>query len=156
MSRRLGLPILISLLASTASGAIRYVAAKKLWHLEAGGISYVVGVNERNELQPIYWGKRLWRDDDLAAAHSEREWASFDLSPTTTPAEYPGWGAGRYIEPCLKVTLPDGTRDLVLKYVAHRIDGDSLEIDLKDASYDLAVTLYYRVFPELGVIRKHA
>jgi len=156
MSRRLGLPILISLLASTASGEIRYVAAKKLWHLEAGGISYVVGVNERNELQPIYWGKRLWRDDDLAAAHSEREWASFDLSPTTTPAEYPGWGAGRYIEPCLKVTLPDGTRDLVLKYVAHRIDGDSLEIDLKDASYDLAVTLYYRAFPELGVIRKHA
>ena len=101
-------------MAPAAFGEIRYVAAKKLWHLEAGPVSYVIGLNEKNELQPIYWGKRLWRDDDLAAAHSNPEWASFDNSGNTTPQEYPGWGGGRYIEPCLKVTLPDGVRDLVL------------------------------------------
>ena len=147
--------ILMSFLAP-AFGEIRYVAPRKLWHLEAGSVSYVLGVNERNELQPLYWGKRLWRDDDLAAAHSEPGWASFDLSSTTTPQEFPGWGGGRYIEPCLKVTLPNGVRDLVLKYVAYRIDGDNLEIDLKDMAYNLAVTLHYRVFPEIGVIRKSA
>jgi len=144
------------MVAPAAFGEIRYVAAKKLWHLEAGPVSYVIGVNEKNELQPIYWGKRLWRDDDLAAARTNPEWASFDNSGNTTPQEYPGWGGGRYIEPCLKVTLPDGVRDLVLKYVSHAIDGDTLRIELKDISYDLGVTLTYQVFPETGIIRKHA
>ena len=156
MSIRLAMPILMSVLASTGSGEIRWVAAKKLWHLEAGPVSYVLGVNERSELQPIYWGKRLWRDDDLAAAHSNREWASFDNSGNTTPQEYPGWGGGRYIEPCLKVTLPDGVRDLVLHYVSHAIDGDTLRIELKDISYNLQVTLWYKVFPEAGILRKYA
>ncbi|MBZ5582624.1 MAG: alpha-galactosidase [Acidobacteriia bacterium] len=146
----------MTLLASTAFGEIRYVAAKKLFHLEAGAVSYVFGVNERNELQSVYWGKRLWRDDDLAAPRSDREWASFDNSGNTTPQEYPGWGGGRYIEPCLKVTLPDGVRDLVLKYVSHQIDGDTLKIELKDMTYDLGATLVYRVYPDTGVIRKNA
>ena len=146
----------MTLLASTAFGEIRYVAAKKLFHLEAGAVSYVFGVNERNELQSVYWGKRLWRDDDLAAPRSDREWASFDNSGNTTPQEYPGCGGGRYIEPCLKVTLPDGVRDLVLKYVSHQIDGDTLKIELKDMTYDLGATLVYRVYPDTGVIRKNA
>jgi alpha-galactosidase len=156
MKIRVALPVLLSMLAPVLSGEIRYVAAKKLWHLEAGQVSYVFGVNERNELQHIYWGKRLWRDDDLAAARSNPEWASFDNSANTTPEEFPGWGGGRYTEPCLKVTLPSGVRDLVLKYVSHKIDGDTLLIDLKDVSYDLGVTLVYKVFPDAGMIRKHA
>jgi alpha-galactosidase len=139
-----------------AFGEIRYIAPSKLWHLEAGPVSYVIGINERNELQSVYWGKRLWRDDDLTAARSNPEWVSFDNSGNTTPQEYPGWGGGRYIEPCLKVTLPDGVRDLVLKYVSHSIDGDTLRIELKDISYDLGVTLTYRVYPETGIIRKTA
>ena len=156
MKTRIALPLLIGILAPALSGEIRYVAAKKLWHLEAGQVSYVTGVNERNELQHIYWGKRLWRDDDLAAARSNPEWASFDNSGNTTPEEFPGWGGGRYTEPCLKVTLPSGVRDLVLKYVSYRIDGDTLRIELKDVSYDLGVTLVYRVYPDTGVIRKNA
>jgi alpha-galactosidase len=144
------------LLAPAGFGEIRYVAEKKLWHVEAGPVSYVVGLNENNELQPIYWGKRLWRDADLAAARSDPGWASFDLGANTTSQEFPGWGGGRYFEPCLKVTLPDGVRDLVLKYVSHKIQGDTLQIELKDTAYDLAVTLIYRAFPESGIIRKHA
>jgi alpha-galactosidase len=146
----------MGLLASTGFAEIRYVADRKLWHLEAGPVSYVIGINEHGELQSIYWGKRLWRDDDLRAAHSNPEWASFDNSGNTTPQEYPGWGGGRYIEPCLKVTLADGVRDLVLKYVSHTIEGDTLRIELKDIEYDLRVTLHYRVFPESGIVRKQA
>ena len=146
----------MTLLAPAAWGEIRYVADRKLWHIEAGPVSYVLGVNEKSELQSIYWGKRLWREDDLAPAHSNPEWASFDNSGNTTPQEYPGWGGGRYIEPCLKVTLPDGVRDLVLHYVSHTIDGDKLRIEMKDISYDLGVTLVYRAYPESGIIRKSA
>jgi alpha-galactosidase len=153
---RFALAVLMSLAAPAAFAEIRYVPARKLWHLEAGSVSYVIGLNENNELQSVYWGKRLWRDDDLAAAHSNPEWASFDNGGNTTPQEYPGWGGGRYIEPCLKVTLADGVRDLVLHYVSHAIEGDTLRIELKDIAYDLGVTLEYRVFPESGIIRKHA
>jgi len=63
-------------------------------------------------LQHIYWGKHVWRDDDFAAAQSLPEWAAFDLTTTTTPQEYSGWGAGLFIEPSLKITFPDGNRDL--------------------------------------------
>jgi alpha-galactosidase len=62
----------------------------------------------------------------------------------------------RYTEPCLKVALADGVRDLVLKYVSHKISGDTLEIRTKDINYDLFVTLRYRVFPGYDIIRKEA
>ena len=42
-------------------------------------VSYVLGLNEHNQLQHSYWGKRLYRDADLTALHSVPEWASFDL-----------------------------------------------------------------------------
>ena len=54
-----------------------------------------------------------------------------------TNEEYPGWGGLRYNEPCVKVTLADGTRDLVLDYVSHEIRGDTLEIHTKDIRYAL-------------------
>ena len=62
----------------------------------------------------------------------------------TTPQEFSGWGAGLYVEPALKVTFPDGNRDLVLHYLSHKIDGDSLTIRLKDVERDVFVDLRYR------------
>src|SRR5689334_4937322 len=109
-----------------AQEPIRFLADKKLWVLDTGNSSYVFGVNERGQLQHAYWGGKLWRDADLAAVHSAAEWASFDGSASTTPGEYAGWGSIMYTEPCLKVTLDDGNRDLVLRYVSHEIHGDTL------------------------------
>ena len=71
---------------------IRYLPATKLWVLETERTSYVIGVNELNELQSLYWGSKLLRDEDLVPAHSRREHASFDSSETNTNGEYPGWG----------------------------------------------------------------
>lgn len=104
----------------------------------------------------MYWGKRLWRDADLAADHSLGEWSSFDGVASTTPGEYAGWGSNMYTEPCLKVTLQDGNRDLVLRYVSHEIHGDRLEVVTKDIQYDLFAHLHYRVYPGAGIIEKHA
>ena len=79
-----------------------------------------------------------------------REVASFDLSTTTTPQEYPGWGAEFYNEPALKATYADGNRDVVLHFVDQHIDGNTLEIELKDITTALEVHLYYRIYPETG------
>ena len=120
--------------AAHAADSTRYLPDKKLFVIDAGQVTYGAGINERNERQHIYWGKRLTRDADLMAARSERGWASFDLSTATTPQEYPGWGAGHFPEPCLKVTMADGNRDLVLHYVKHEISGQALTIELRKVS----------------------
>jgi len=152
----LALLTLSSFAAAAAQPPIRFLEAKKIFVLDAGKVSYVFGINEQNMLQHIYWGGHVWRDQDFAAAHSLPEWASFDLSTTTTPQEYPGWGAGLYVEPSLKATFPDGNRDLVLHYVDHQIDGNMLTVTLKDIDRALFVHLRYTVYPATGIVQRQA
>jgi len=149
--------LLIAILVSLPLLAqVRFLPAKKLWVLETDRSSYVLGVNEENCLQNVYWGKKLLRDDDLAPVHTAPEHASFDSRETMSNEEYPGWGGLRYNEPSLKVTLADGTRDLVLNYVSHEVRGGQLEIHTKDIRYALSVDLLYRVYPRAGIVEKHA
>jgi alpha-galactosidase len=140
--------------SATAAPPVRYLPALKVWELTTARTSYVLGLNERNELQSLYWGAKLASDDDLAPAHSQREHASFDSSETMTNLEYPGWGGIYFNEPALKVTLADGDRDLVLKYLSYEIHADTLVIRLKDIQYDLIVDLNYQVFPKEDIICK--
>jgi alpha-galactosidase len=135
---------------------VRYVANLRLWVLTTDRISYVMGLNERDELQTLYWGGKLESDHDLSAARLHPEHASFDSQETMSNLEYPGWGGRYYNEPALKVTLASGVRDLRLKYASHEIRGDMLEIRLKDIQYDLFVKLTYKVFPKEDIIRKQA
>jgi alpha-galactosidase len=137
-----------------AHAAVQYDPERKVWVLQAGEATYAMGVNERGELQSIYWGPRVMRDADFSSAHSRGEVASFDLSTTTTPQEYPGWGAELYNEPALKATYANGNRDVVLHFVQQHIDGETLQIDLKDIASDLQVYLYYKVFPETGILER--
>jgi alpha-galactosidase len=149
----------ISLLVSSVARAapsdpsVRYLPASKVWILETDHTSYVVGVNEQNTLQNLYWGKKITRDQDFSPEEVKAE-VAFGSRLGLMREEYPGWGGMRYDEPCLKVTLDDGTRDLVLKYVSYEVHGDTLQIRLKDIQYDLFVTLTYQVFPRFDVIRK--
>ena len=107
--------------------------------------------------KPIYWGQRLGDNDALARSpHLSRSVASFDLSQTTTPQEFAGWGSGLYVEPSLKITFPDGNRDLVLHYVSHTIDGNTLEVVLKDISREVFVTLKYVIDPDTGILGRSA
>jgi alpha-galactosidase len=138
------------------SAPVRYVPDLRVWVLSTGRTTYVMGLNEREELQTLYWGGKLASDHDLSTARSHAEHASFDSSETMTNLEYPGWGGRYYNEPALKVTLASGVRDLVLKYAAQEIRGDTLEIRLKDIQYDLFVKLIYKVFPGEDIICKQA
>src|SRR5207302_2255863 len=124
---------------------------QRLWVLESGEATYAFGVNERGELQHLYWGKRIGAQD-LISAHSLPEWASFDLSTTTTPQEYPGWGAGLYVEPGIKVSFANGNREVVLHYIDQTVQDNNLEITLKDEIAGLYVHLHYCVYPDSGII----
>jgi alpha-galactosidase len=129
----------------------------QVFRLDGGNSTYAFGVNERGELQTLYWGERLGPNDKIPAAHSLMEWASFDSSNTTTPQEYAGWGAGLFTEPALKVSFADGNRDLVLHFVRATPDGSqSLEVLLKDISREVYVTLKYSIDAESGILSRSA
>ena len=137
-----------------AQSNIEFASDKKVFLLHAGEQSYAFGVNERGELQSIFWGGQVKNIADLPAAKGRPGVASFDGSTTTTPQEYPGWGSVLYTEPAIKATFEDGNRDLVLHYVSHKIDKDELMVELKDITAPLVVQLHYRVYPEQGILAR--
>jgi alpha-galactosidase len=148
--------VLLALAVTSLEAQITWNPASKIWFLNTATSSCVLGINERNELQTLYWGGPITRGADFTTAHSGRERSSFDPSETSTREEYPGWGGTRFFEPALKVTRADGDRDLVLKYRDHQLTGETLDITLRDIKDEISVTLHYRVFPALGVIEKHS
>lgn len=139
-----------------AHAAATFDKDAKVFRLDGGGVSYVFGVNERGELQQLYWGGRLGAGDRFAQAAAKSEAASFDSSYTTTPQEYVGWGAGLFVEPALKVTFADGTRDLVLHYESHELTADGVTVLLKDIKRYVFVTLHYSIDPETGIVARRA
>jgi alpha-galactosidase len=142
-----------------SSTAFSQTAAPNLQvlRLDGGNSTYAFGVNERGELQTLYWGGRISPRDNVPPAQPNPEWASFDSSYTTTPQEYASWGAGLFTEPALKVTLADGNRDLVLHFVKATPNGaQSLEILLKDISREVYVTLHYSIDSETGILARSA
>ena len=131
--------------------------AAQVFRLDGGNSTYAFGVNDRGELQPLYWGGRLGARDTIPPAHSFPEAASFDSSYTTTPQEYASWGAGLFTEPALKITFPDGNRDLVLHFVRAMPNGSqALDVLLKDISREIYVTLHYSMDPDTGILARYA
>jgi alpha-galactosidase len=147
--------LLIAAFAVAASAQITYKDAH-LMVFQTVSSTMVLGVNERDELQTLYWGAPIPGDTDFSTAHSTPERSSFDPSPTRTREEYPAWGGTRYLEPAVKITRADGDRDVVLKFIISvHLSPTTAMIGLADKD-GIQVNLYYRVWPELGIIEKHA
>ncbi|HLH37088.1 MAG TPA: alpha-galactosidase [Alloacidobacterium sp.] len=135
---------------------VAFDAQTRVFRLSGGDVSYAFGVNNDDELQPIYWGARLSAGDPLGPAHASEGNASFDLANSSTLQEFPGWGSAFYYEPALKVTFPDGNRDLVLHYVDHSIHGDTLTVRLKDIQREIYVKLKYQIDAKTGILARSA
>ena len=152
-------PLAAALLAAGAvamAQAATFDGAAQVFRLDGGNTSYVFGVNERGELQQMYWGGRLGAEDRFTAPKPMIGWASFDPSYSTTPQEYAGWGAGLYVEPALKVTFADGNRDLVLHYESHTMTANGVDVVLKDIERPIDVTLHYAMDPASGILARSA
>jgi alpha-galactosidase len=156
-SRILG-SVIISCLGCAALDAqsIQYAEARKVWLITTRDSSYAMGVGPDGALRNLYWGAPLWRLEDLPAAAARIDISSFDPRQMLENEEFPGWGGTRYYEPALKIAREDGDRDLVLRYVSHRIQDDSLEITLRDINDPIEVVLHYRVYPEYGILERSA
>ena len=149
--------LLAASLATSAQPAVAsFDAASKVFRLDGGRVSYVFGVNEKGELQQLYWGGRLGTADVFPKARAISEWASFDSSNTTTPQEYAGWGGGLFVEPALKVSFADGNRDLVLHYESSSEAPHGFNVVLKDIKRRIYVTLHYVMDPKSGILARSA
>ncbi len=137
--------------------AIHYTPATHVFRIDTPAVTYAMGVNPAGELQAIYWGAPLAPADPIPTPVEPHELSGMETSTTITPYEYRAWGGLNFTEPAVKITFPDGNRDLVLHYVSHKIDRDGpgrdkLIITTKDISRDVFVDLIYTVDPATGVI----
>jgi alpha-galactosidase len=135
---------------------IRYDEAARVFRIDAADVSYVFGVNQNGQLQTVYWGKRLRPGDPVLPPRADGGTSSFDLPANATPQEFSGWGGGVVVVPDLKVSFPDGNRDLVLRYQSHAIRNDTLTISLKDITRDVVVDLFYQVDQATGMLARSA
>jgi alpha-galactosidase len=83
--------------ALTAAGqaeasAAKYDAQSRTFRMNGSGVSYVLWVNEKGELQSLYRGNTVGKNDAFPTPHSAPGRASFDASVNATPQEYVGWG----------------------------------------------------------------
>jgi alpha-galactosidase len=131
---------------------VSFDAANKVFRLDGGGATYAMGVNGRGEVQSVYWGERLAASDVLTVPKTP----NFPDEMNDTLQEFGGWGGGALPEPALKVTFPDGNRDLVLHYVSYVIQGSDLRITLRDISRDIFVTLKYSMDSTTGILARSA
>ena len=138
------------------TASIHFDSQAQVFRIDAADMSYVLGINEKKQIQTLYWGKRLSAADTFAGPRSDPGVSAFDSSINTTQQEYVAWGGGLYVEPDLKATFADGNRDLVLQYASHSIEGNRLAIVLKDISREVYVELQYQVDATTGVLRRSA
>jgi alpha-galactosidase len=134
------------------SARVTFDEVHQVFRLDGGSMSYLLGINNRSELQSVYWGPRLAETDTLPRPHSISR--AFEFSDT--PQEFPGWGGGLYSEPALKVTFRDGNRDLVLHYVSNHIESNALSVTLRDIQREVFVTLRYVIDPQTGILARSA
>ncbi len=139
-----------------AVASVQFTEVTKVFRLDGGDITYVLGINGQGQVQNIYWGEHLPAKQQFPAPQPAHGASSFDMPVNTTPQEYTGWGGALYVEPDLKITFLDGNRDLVLKYVSHVLSTDQVDILMKDISRDVYVTLQYQIDEETGILRRSA
>jgi alpha-galactosidase len=142
-------------IAAPQEGQVRYDAAGRTFRMDAGDVSYILGVSEKGDLQTLYWGKRLRMQDPSPGAQTEGG-SGFELPIDIASHEFVGWGSGLYVVPSLKVSFPDGNRDLVLRYLSHTIRENGLTIKVKDIDRDVTVDLIYEMDPVTGVLARSA
>ena len=134
---------------------MRFDETNRIFELTTANTSYILGINTAGGIQSLYWGERIPSGDCVHLLKSYGH-SSFDPHVEKEREECSPWGGLFYGEPGLKVTFPDGVRDLKLEYSSHRTGGsaDELVITMKDPHYALEVDLIYKTVDEYDLIER--
>ncbi len=113
---------------------------------------YAFGISEEGIPVHLHWGGTLRDIGDLPEIQEVRNFTHRPRNRNLLAAqEFPGWDGALFTEPALKVTRPNGVRNVRLRYrdfeIRHETDSETLLIHLTDLFSALDVTLFYRVYP---------
>ena len=138
--------------------AIQYFENEKTFLLQTRNTSYAFCVGEKDYLLHLHWGGKVNGPEDLPTVQelSQRVTLVGRGSDRVELLEYRSWGGASTKEPALKITFPDGTRNLYLVYKSHDVNGDTLRVNLAEPQYGVEVTLCYRVCEEFDIIERWA
>jgi len=93
--------------------SIKVANDKKKWFIETKNMVYVIGIDEKKNLQHLYWGEKLPYVSDYPRVLLPQEFP-FDNFEQIIKEEFSSWGGIRYKEPGIKVIYEDQVRDLIL------------------------------------------
>jgi len=82
-----GLLAVPAVAATQGDASARFDPSQRVFRLDAGAVTYAMGVNADGMLQTLYWGERLPADDPLGPALPAPERSSFDSAGALTPQE---------------------------------------------------------------------
>lgn len=134
--------------------AITFSKDRSIFSLDTQSSSYVFAIENGEHVRHLYWGPKVRNAADFQIRPVERV-DSQDAAIDTMAEEYPPFGGLRYKTTAIKPRFPDGTRDLVFRFVEHSVrDGNELVIHLRDAHHKLFVDLHYRLYDDLNVIKR--
>lgn len=152
---------------------------EQLFHLETEKSSYIFRVLENQQLQHLYYGKRIRVKENYGnlASYQTR---GFEVAYTATeeqiqlsmiPNEYASYGKGDFRHPAYQIQDATGSRITELKFQGYTLStgkkrleilpstfddegnrSEVLTITLKDDVIGLVVKLNYTVFPDQNVI----
>ena len=162
--------------------AIIFNESTKEFHLFNNEISYIIKVMKNNQLENLYFGKKI--------THRECFNHLIEREPNTSPCcyegeqafsldhikqEYPSYGTTDYRYPSHQITRENGSNITNFEYVAHHIykgkkslkappctyvedenEATTLEIKLFDNVLNVELMLSYTIFENYGIITKNA
>ena len=127
-------------------------AGTTVWKIQTAHSLYEIGLASDGIVVPLYYGPR----EGPASVPTDRLNVSAKIGSTMREVPFRG-GLGEQV-PAIEVVYADGVRDAELVYDSSsisQIEGQpGLQIILKDATYGLKVSAYYRILPELDLMQR--
>ena len=163
--------------------AIVFHKESRCFHLYNNEVSYIIRIMENEQLEQLYYGKRIHDREDFTYFHEEcmRSQMSINvpepgiLSMQYTKQEFPTYGTGDYRSPALTIVQENGSRIVNFTYASHEIyngkkdilplpatyvenedEAQTLEVTLHDAVMDTDLILSYTIYEEYPVLTRNA
>lgn len=130
-------------------------AAKQLIHIECSDISLILRQEDNLKISIVYFGNKFEGTDALLTKSYQRR---PDNEEEFSPALYPAYGGRYYMEPVLKVSLPNGveTCDFIIDSIVQPHAGSTgisrTVLILKDKKYPLKVDVVLDAYTAENVI----
>lgn len=125
----------------------------KVFVIDTKYTHYVLGVDEKDFLRHVHWGKKINPEDyevehtyDVNSNHSNLDWANM---------EYTVFGGKMYRNCAFKCQYSDGCRDSVFTFSSAKQEKGLLEITLTDKQYDIDIILTYIYSDDTDVITRY-